>query len=625
MAGVEQNRYHHRDVAGHTLEVLERVIELEADPGALLGEEHAAGVRALLSAPLADELTRGEALRFGALLHDVAKPPTRRVGEDGRVLFRAHDELGAVMARAILGRLRASERLQAHVAGLVRHHLRLGFLVAEAPVGRRSTYRYLDAGDAVAADVTLLSVADRLATRGVRSDVAIARHLEVARAMIGPALAWHARGRPAPLVRGDRLARELGLDPGPGLGALLARLAEAQFAGEATTPEEVVDLARMLVGETTAEAAMQADRVAIITGASQGLGLALARALAGRGWRLVIDARRAGALAEAERELAATTTVEAIAGDVADPDHRAELVAAAVRLGRLDALVNNASLLGPSPQPELAAYPADVLRRVYEVNVLAPLALIQDSLELLARTGGRVVNLTSDAAVEAYPGWGGYGSAKAAFEQLTAVLAAEHPDLRIYAVDPGDMRTEMHQDAFPGEDISDRADPADRAPALVELIEGERPSGRYAAGDLLAEAAARDPECLFCRIVAGELPATVIHADERTVAFMDIQPATRGHALVVPRTHARDLEAIGAADLAACAATAQRVAGWALARLGADGVNLLNSCRAPAWQTVFHFHVHVIPRYAGDPLRLPWTPGPGQEAEIAAAGAALRG
>jgi putative nucleotidyltransferase with HDIG domain len=247
MAGVEQNRYHHRDVAGHTLEVLAAVIELERDPGALFGEEHAARIHAVLAAPLADDLTRAEALRFGALLHDVAKPATRRVGEDGRVRFLAHDELGTVMAREILGRLRASERLQAHVAGLVRHHLRLGFLVHEQPLGRRAVYRYLDASDAVAADVTLLSVADRLATRGDRSDVAIERHLVVARAIIGEALDWHERGRPPPLVRGDRLARELGIAPGPRLGELLAELAEAQFAGEATTPEGAVALARMLV------------------------------------------------------------------------------------------------------------------------------------------------------------------------------------------------------------------------------------------------------------------------------------------------------------------------------------------------------------------------------------------
>jgi NAD(P)-dependent dehydrogenase (short-subunit alcohol dehydrogenase family)/diadenosine tetraphosphate (Ap4A) HIT family hydrolase len=367
-------------------------------------------------------------------------------------------------------------------------------------------------------------------------------------------------------------------------------------------------------------------RVAIVTGASRGLGLELARALAARGWRLVIDGRGAAALADAEGELAARTTVVAIAGDVSDPDHRAALVGAARRLGRLDALVNNASLLGPSPQPPLADYPPRVLREVYEVNVLAPLALIQLGLGLLEESGGRVVNVTSDAAVEAYPGWGGYGSSKAALEQLTAVLAAEHPELRIYSVDPGDMRTQMHQEAFPDEDISDRPEPAERVPALVELIEGALPSGRHAAGDLLAAGVgpARDPDCIFCKIVAGEVPATVIGGDDRTLAFMDIQPATPGHALVIPRAHARDLRAIGAEDLAACAAMAQRVAERTFERLGADGVNLMNSCGEPAWQTVFHFHMHVIPRYAGDPLRLPWTPAPGDAEEIAATGDKLR-
>ncbi|MEA2298213.1 MAG: hypothetical protein QOF77_1149 [Solirubrobacteraceae bacterium] len=372
--------------------------------------------------------------------------------------------------------------------------------------------------------------------------------------------------------------------------------------------------------------------MAIITGASRGLGLELARALADRGWGLVIDARGAGALAEAERDLAGRTTVAALAGDVADPEHRAALVAAARGMGRLDALVNNASLLGPSPQPALADYPPEVLRQVYEVNVHAPLALIRLALDMLGATGGRVVNVTSDAAVEPYPGWGGYGSSKAALEQLTAVLGAEHPELRIYSVDPGDMRTEMHQEAFPGEDISDRPHPAERVPALVELIVGDQASGRHTAGDLLAAAGqaaaaggagAADPECIFCRIVAGTLPARVIDGDDRTLAFMDIAPATRGHALVIPRAHARDLREIGGEDLAACAAMAQRVAGRALERLGADGVNLLNSCGAPAWQTVFHFHLHVIPRYADDPLRLPWTPAPGEDEEIAAAAALL--
>jgi NAD(P)-dependent dehydrogenase (short-subunit alcohol dehydrogenase family) len=217
---------------------------------------------------------------------------------------------------------------------------------------------------------------------------------------------------------------------------------------------------------------------AIVTGASRGLGLALARALADRGWRLVIDAREAAPLEAAAAELRARTEVLAVAGDVADPAHRGALVAGAGQ--RLDLLVNNASRLGPSPQPPLARYPLDVLEAVLRVNLLAPLALVQLALPVLA-AGGRVVNVTSDAAVEAYAGWGGYGASKAGLEQLTAVLAAEHPELRIYAVDPGDMATRMQQEAFPGEDVSDRPPPEASVPGLLALVEGDLPSGRYAA------------------------------------------------------------------------------------------------------------------------------------------------
>jgi NAD(P)-dependent dehydrogenase (short-subunit alcohol dehydrogenase family) len=222
---------------------------------------------------------------------------------------------------------------------------------------------------------------------------------------------------------------------------------------------------------------------AIITGASRGLGLALARALAARGRRLVIDARGADALETARAELAELTEVVAVSGDVADPDHRRELVVAAGP--DLELLVNNASILGPSPQPRLADYPLDVLAQVYAVNALAPLALVQLVLPLLP-AGGRIVNITSDAAVEGYEGWGGYGSSKAALEQLGNVLAAEHPELRVYTVDPGDMRTQMHHEAFPGEDISDRPPPEESVPGLLALIEGDLPSGRYRAADLVA-------------------------------------------------------------------------------------------------------------------------------------------
>jgi NAD(P)-dependent dehydrogenase (short-subunit alcohol dehydrogenase family) len=213
---------------------------------------------------------------------------------------------------------------------------------------------------------------------------------------------------------------------------------------------------------------------AIVTGASRGLGLALARALAERSWRLVIDAREEAPLRTAAEELGAI----AIPGDVADAAHREALVAAA---GPVDLLVNNASVLGPSPQPPLADYPLDVLEHVYRVNVLAPLALFQ--LASFA-PGARVINVTSDAGSEAYEGWGGYGSSKAALEQLSAILAIEHPGLRVYAVDPGDMNTRMHQEAFPGEDISDRPPPEDSVPGLLELIEGDRASGRYRAAEL---------------------------------------------------------------------------------------------------------------------------------------------
>ena len=226
--------------------------------------------------------------------------------------------------------------------------------------------------------------------------------------------------------------------------------------------------------------------IALITGASRGLGRAAAHALARRGWSLIVDARRAADLADAMRGLA---DVAAVPGDVTDPGHRADLAAAVGRAGGLDVLVNNASRLGPSPQPLLRDYPLDELARVYESNVVAPLALIQLLTAPLAAAGGTIVNVSSDAAVEAYPGWGGYGSSKAALDQLTAVLAAEEQSLRCYAFDPGDMRTDMHQQAFPGEDISDRPEPETVVPALLRLIDQRPPSGRYRASDLAVRAA----------------------------------------------------------------------------------------------------------------------------------------
>jgi NAD(P)-dependent dehydrogenase (short-subunit alcohol dehydrogenase family) len=221
---------------------------------------------------------------------------------------------------------------------------------------------------------------------------------------------------------------------------------------------------------------------ALITGASQGLGRALLAALVERGWAATVDARDATALRAATAGLAG---VRGVPGDVADPGHRAALVAAAG--GRLDLLVHNASTLGPSPLPALADLPLDALRRIYEINVVAPLALTQLALPALRRAPApTVVTLSSDAAVEAYPGWGGYGSAKAALDHLAAVLAVEHPDLRVYAVDPGDMRTAMHQAAFPGEDISDRPDPASVVPALLALLDRRPDSGRHRAANLFS-------------------------------------------------------------------------------------------------------------------------------------------
>ena len=223
--------------------------------------------------------------------------------------------------------------------------------------------------------------------------------------------------------------------------------------------------------------------VALITGASAGLGLALAHGLADRGWALVIDARGAEALKDAADALADRTDVVPLAGDVTDPEHRADLVEAINELGRLDLLINNASYLGQSPLQALATADLEELRRVYEVDVLAPIALTQALLPALTTASGVLINISSDAAVEAYETWGGYGSAKAALDHATRVLAAEHPALAVYAVDPGDLRTAMHQAAFPGEDISDRPEPATVVPAFLQLLDSRPESGRYRAAE----------------------------------------------------------------------------------------------------------------------------------------------
>jgi NAD(P)-dependent dehydrogenase (short-subunit alcohol dehydrogenase family) len=224
-------------------------------------------------------------------------------------------------------------------------------------------------------------------------------------------------------------------------------------------------------------------RTALITGASRGLGLALARELAKQGWNLLIDARGAQALEAAHTELAnlaEDSKIVAIPGDVTDVSHRTKLADAARKLGGLDLVVNNASILGPSPQPALLEYPLDVLERVYRTNVIAPLALLQ-AVQRELKPDACVINITSDAGVEAYEGWGGYGSSKAALEQLSNILVAENPSWRVYWVDPGDMNTAMQQEAFPGEDVSDRPLPEVSVPGFLTLIKGTHPSGRYAA------------------------------------------------------------------------------------------------------------------------------------------------
>ena len=247
LRGVAQSQYHHLDVYEHTLQVVAEAIALERAPGELF-PDLAAQLAELLAEPLAGGVTRGEALRLGALLHDIAKPSTRAVRADGRVTFMGHDQLGAELAREVLARLRAGERLAEHVAALTRHHLSLGFLVHRAPLAPRQLYEYLASCGAVGVDVTLLSVADRLATRGRGSEEAIARHLELARAVLPAALRWH-KQPPAPPLRGDVLAGALGIPPGPELGWLLSELEAASFAGEIGSSEEAIELARRLLAK----------------------------------------------------------------------------------------------------------------------------------------------------------------------------------------------------------------------------------------------------------------------------------------------------------------------------------------------------------------------------------------
>jgi poly(A) polymerase len=246
LRGIEQNVFHHLDVHGHTLEVLDTVAGLQTERAVVLGE-HADAVRALLAEPLGDDLTRGDAMRFAALLHDAAKPATRGYRPDGRVTFIGHDSEGAELARDVMRRLRASQRVADYVAALTLHHLRLGFLVHDRPLSRRGIWRYLAVTDPYAADVTIFTVADRLATRGRNAEPATLAHVELAIQVLGPAFERRAQRRRAPLVRGDELAAKLGIEPGPQLGALLSALEEARYAGEIASREEAINLARSLL------------------------------------------------------------------------------------------------------------------------------------------------------------------------------------------------------------------------------------------------------------------------------------------------------------------------------------------------------------------------------------------
>jgi putative nucleotidyltransferase with HDIG domain len=249
LRGVEQSQFHHLDVYDHTRAVLAQAISLVRAPERWFGESQAEALGRVFAEPLANELTRGQALRFGALFHDIAKPLTRRTTAEGRITFVGHDAEGAEVASEVLSRLRASQRLTEYVADLARHHLRLGFLVHQMPLDRRTIYHYLRACEPVGVDVTVLSVADRLATRGRGAEAAIARHLELARIMVDEALAWRIQ-RPRPPVRGDELARAVGLSPGPEVGRILADLEEASFAGEIASPAQAIERARELAARS---------------------------------------------------------------------------------------------------------------------------------------------------------------------------------------------------------------------------------------------------------------------------------------------------------------------------------------------------------------------------------------
>ena len=442
LRGVQQSRFHHRDVHGHTLEVLDRTIALQADPGAVLGAgELAEPLAALLAEPLADELTRGDALRWGALLHDAAKPLTARRRPDGRVTFLGHDARGAELARSILERLRASERLRAHVAALVRHHLRLGFLVHEPqPLARRIVFAYLQATSPVEVDVTLLSVADRLATRGDRAGESIDAHLRLARPMLADALRWRADGPPRPLWRGDELAARA--------AASLRDRGSARFC---------------------ASSRRRSTR---------------ARSLrASRRW----------------------------------PAH--------------------ALFSGAAPDPH-------------------------------AQTRNHVRQRERTSRARAGPG----------------------------ACTPSPL-------------------PATRGP--TETRSSPRTS-TLRADDR--------PDCIFCKILAGELPATIVDEDERTVAFMDINPATRGHALVIPRAHAPDLLTVDSGGPGRGRARLPAPGGAHQASAWGPTASTSSTPAAPSPGRPCFTSTSTSSRATrDDPLRLPWVPAPGDPAEIAAAAQELAG